>query len=116
LEYDLSAVPALERSQDLRSRSITLAEVMADGGHCSINSTTIRAHNSVAGGKGVFINTILAAQGISSPVSKLHCLADAKRRSLACRLTIDEPQIAGLSDFDLRTPASATVASCWQVI
>ena len=33
--------------------SVTLAEIMADRGHYSIDSTTVRALVSVAGGKGV---------------------------------------------------------------
>lgn len=32
--------------------AVTLAEVMADSGHYSIDSTTVRAHVSAAGGKG----------------------------------------------------------------
>jgi len=32
--------------------SVTLAEIMADSGHYSIDSTTVRAHVSAAGGKG----------------------------------------------------------------
>ena len=32
--------------------SVTLAETMADSGHYSIDSTTVRAHVSAAGGKG----------------------------------------------------------------
>ena len=36
---------------DIRS-TVTLAEIMADTGHYSIDSTTVRAHVSAAGGKG----------------------------------------------------------------
>jgi transposase len=32
--------------------SVTLAEIMADSGHYSIDSTTVRAHVSAAGGEG----------------------------------------------------------------
>jgi transposase len=32
--------------------AVTLAEIMADSGHYSIDSTTVRAHVSAAGGKG----------------------------------------------------------------
>jgi len=39
------------------------AEVMADSGHYSIDSTTVRAHVSAAGGKGGLINALLAARG-----------------------------------------------------
>ncbi len=47
----------------------TLAEIMADSGHYSIDSTTVRAHVSAAGGKGGLINALLAARGVGSPVS-----------------------------------------------
>lgn len=49
--------------------SVTLAEIMADSGHCSIDSTTVRAHVSAAGGKGGLIDALLAARGAGSPVS-----------------------------------------------
>lgn len=49
--------------------SVTLAEVMADSGHYSIDSTTVRAHVSAAGGKGGLIEELLAARGVGSPVS-----------------------------------------------
>nr|WP_323055433.1 transposase [Brucella intermedia] len=48
--------------------SITLAEIMADSGHYSIDSTTVRAHISAAGGRGGFIDALLAARGAGSPV------------------------------------------------
>jgi transposase len=48
--------------------SVTLAEIMADSGHYSIDSTTVRAHVSAAGGKGGFIDALLAARGAGSPV------------------------------------------------
>ena len=47
----------------------TLAEVMADSGHYSIDSTTVRAHVSAAGGKGGLIDALLAARGVGSRVS-----------------------------------------------
>ena len=50
------------------SVAVTLAEMMADSGHYSIDSTSIRAHVSAAGGKGGFINEVLAARGAGSPV------------------------------------------------
>jgi len=43
LEHDLSPVPPLERGRGLESGSVTLAEIMADSGHYSIDSTTLRA-------------------------------------------------------------------------
>lgn len=49
--------------------SVTLAEIMADSGHYSIDSTTVRAHVSAAGGKGGLIDALLAARGAGSPVS-----------------------------------------------
>jgi transposase len=45
-----------------------LAETMAESGHYSIDSTSVRAHLSAAGGKGGFINELLAARGAGSPV------------------------------------------------
>nr|WP_232493853.1 IS5 family transposase [Novosphingobium kaempferiae] len=49
--------------------SVTLAEIMADSGHYSIDSTTVRAHVSAAGGKGGLIDELLAARGAGSAVS-----------------------------------------------
>jgi transposase len=49
--------------------SVTLAEIMADSGHYSIDSTTVRAHVSAAGGKGGLVEELLAARGAGSPVS-----------------------------------------------
>lgn len=68
---------------------MTLAEIKADSGHYSIDSTTVRAHVSAAGGKGGLIDALLAARGAGSPV-KLHCLADALGRPLAFHLTVGE--------------------------
>lgn len=45
-----------------------LAETMAKSGHDSIDSASVRAHVSAAGGKGGFINELLAARGAGSPV------------------------------------------------
>ena len=45
-----------------------LAEAMAESGHYSIDSTTVRAHVSAAGEKRGFINELLAARGAGSPV------------------------------------------------
>ena len=49
--------------------SVTLAEIMADSGHYSIDSTTVRAHVSAAGGKGGLIYELLAVRGAGSPAS-----------------------------------------------
>ena len=48
--------------------SVTLAEMMADTDHYSIDSTTIRAHVSAAGVKGGLIDKLLAARGAGSAV------------------------------------------------
>ena len=48
--------------------SVTLAEMMADTGHYSIDSTTIRAHVSAAGVKGGPIDRLLATRGAGSAV------------------------------------------------
>jgi len=50
------------------SVTTALAETMAESGHYSIDSTTVRAHISAAGGKGGLINELLAARGAGSPV------------------------------------------------
>jgi transposase len=50
------------------SVAIALAETMAESGHYNIDSTTVRAHVSAAGGKGGFIEELLAARGAGSPV------------------------------------------------
>ena len=49
--------------------SVTLAEVMADSGHYSIDSTTVRAHVLAAGGKGGLIDALLVTRGAGSPVN-----------------------------------------------
>jgi transposase len=51
-----------------RRWSAWLAETMAESGHYEIDSTTVRAHVSAAGGKEAFINELLAARGAGSPV------------------------------------------------
>ena len=65
--------------------AVTLAEIMADSGHYSIDSTTVCAHVSAVDGKGGLIDALLAARG--GFTSKLHCLADALGRPLAFHLT-----------------------------
>ena len=50
------------------SVAVALAETMAESGHYNIDSTTVRAHVSAAGGKGGLINELLAARGAGSPV------------------------------------------------
>lgn len=61
----------------------TLAEIMADSGHYSIDSTTVRAHVSAAGGKGGLIDALLAARGAGSPVSFTAWLMHSDDRSLS---------------------------------
>jgi transposase len=50
------------------SVAIALAETMAESGQYNIDSTSVRAHVSAAGGKGGFIEELLAARGAGSPV------------------------------------------------
>lgn len=66
--------------------AVTLAEVMADSCHYSIDSTTVRAHVSAAGGKGGAHRRALG-RSRGGFTSKLHCLADALGRPLAFILT-----------------------------
>lgn len=49
--------------------AVTLAEIMADSGHYSIDSTTSRAQVSAAVGRGGLIEALLATRGAGSPVS-----------------------------------------------
>jgi hypothetical protein len=49
--------------------AVTLAGIMADSAHYCIDSTTIRAHVSAAGGKRGLIDALLAARGAGSPVN-----------------------------------------------
>jgi transposase len=69
--------------------AVTLAEVMADSGHYSIDSTTVRAHVSAAGGKGGLIDALLAARGAGSPVSFTAWLMPSDDRSPSI-LTVGE--------------------------
>ncbi|MEG9474405.1 MAG: hypothetical protein MIK27_16275 [Sphingomonas sanguinis] len=48
--------------------AVTLAEIMTDAGHYSINSITVRAHVSAARGRGGLIDALLAvSQMLSNP-------------------------------------------------
>ena len=67
-----------------------LAEVMADSGHYSIDSTTVRAHVSAAGGKGGGTHRRALGRSRGGFTSKLYCLADALGRPLAFHLTVGE--------------------------
>ncbi len=51
-----------------KSVAAALAETMAASGHCSIDSTTVRAHVSAAGGKGGSNHAPLVVRGAGSPV------------------------------------------------
>nr|WP_230772502.1 IS5 family transposase [Sphingomonas sp. Leaf4] len=66
--------------------AVTLAEIMADTGHYSIDSTIVCAHVSAAGGKGGPHRRALG-RSRGGFISKLHCLADALGRPLAFHLT-----------------------------
>jgi hypothetical protein len=50
--------------------AVMLAEIMADSGHYSIDSTIVRAHVSAARqrAEGGFIDSVLATRGAGSPV------------------------------------------------
>lgn len=48
---------------------VTRTEIMANSGHYRVDSTTVRAHVSAAGGKGGLIDALLAARGAGSPVN-----------------------------------------------
>jgi transposase len=50
------------------SVAIALAKTMAESGHYNIDSITVRAHVSAAGGERELINELLAARGAGSPV------------------------------------------------
>lgn len=56
---------------------------MADSGHYSIDSTTVRAHVSAAGGKGGLIDALLTARGAGSPASFTAWLMDEDDHSLS---------------------------------
>src|SRR5215813_7815101 len=66
--HGTSASAAAAQKVGRESGAIALAETMAESGHYEIDSTTVRAHVSAAGGKGGFINELLAARGAGSPV------------------------------------------------
>ena len=71
------------------SLATALAEMMAESEHYSIDSTTVRAHISAAGGKGGILRRALG-RSRGGFTSKIHCLADAKGRPLAFHLTPGE--------------------------
>jgi hypothetical protein len=68
LEHDLPAILAVEQVRCLGERGHRSRRKMAESGHYNIDSTMVRAHVSAAGGKGGFINELLAARGAGSPV------------------------------------------------
>ena len=68
------------------SVAIALAETMAESGHYNIDSTTVRAHVSAAGGKGGPINELLVARGAGSPVKfTVWLMPEADRSSSTSR-------------------------------
>ena len=64
------------------SVATALAETMAASGHYNIDSTSVRAHVSAAGGKGGFINELLAARGAGSQDQPRHrhAIRSARRK------------------------------------
>lgn len=69
LEHDLSAVPAIGDADNWEAVSVTLAEIMADSGHYSIDSASVRAHVSAMGEKGGLIEELLAAREAGSSLN-----------------------------------------------
>lgn len=66
----LAETPDLTRPADRRPAAMMLpVATMADTGHYRIDSTTVRAHVSAAGGKVGLIDALLVARGAGSPVS-----------------------------------------------
>jgi len=59
------------------SVAIALAETMAESGHYSIDSTSVRAHVSAAGGKGGIFDELLSARRAGSPVKFIVQLAES---------------------------------------
>ena len=89
--------------------SVTLAEIMADSGHYSIDSTTVRAHVSAAGGKGGAHRRALG-RSRGGFTSKLHCLADARGRPIAFHLTVGETAECKAYDMLIAAPERAPKA------
>lgn len=89
--------------------SVTLAEIMADSGHYSIDSTTVRAHVSAAGGKGGLIDELLAARGAGSPVSFTVWLTPEDGHSLF-HLTVGEAANCKVYDTLIALPERAPKA------
>ena len=88
LELDLSTLSAMERQRCLGERATALAEAMAESGHYNIDSTTVRAHVSAAGGKGIHQRAFGRSRG--GFTSKFHRLGDARGRPIAFDLTPGE--------------------------
>jgi transposase len=68
---------------------IALAETMAESGQYNIDSTSVRAHVSAAGGKGGIHRRALG-RSRGGFTSKVHCLSDARGRPIAFHLTPGE--------------------------
>lgn len=67
--------------------AVTLAVVMANSCHCSIDSTAVSAHVSAAGGKR---GALTRSWPLAGRVHQYHCLADALGQPLAFQLTVGE--------------------------
>src|SRR5580693_4154259 len=70
------------------SVAIALAETMAESGHYNIDSTSVRAHVSAAGGKED--SSTSSGRSLGGFTSKIHCLADVRGRPIAYHLTPGE--------------------------
>lgn len=78
--------------------AVTLAEIMADSGHYSIDSTTVRATSRHRAEKG---DTSARSWPLAGRVtSKIHCLADALERPIAFHLTGGEEADCKAYDTD----------------
>ena len=82
---------------------------MADSGHYSIDSTTVRAHFLAAGGKGGTHQRALDCSR-GGFTSKPHCLADALGRPLAFHLTVGEAADCKAYNALIRLPERTPVA------
>ena len=87
------------------SAAVALAETMAESGHYNIDSTSVRAHVSAAGGKGGSIDELLGSRG--GFTSKIHCLGDARGRPIAFNLTPGEAADCKTYDTLIELPEQA---------
>lgn len=66
----------------------SLAEVMAESCHYSVDTTTVCGHVSAAGGQGDPSRAL--GHSRAGFTSQLYCLADARRRPIASYTTVDK--------------------------